>query len=82
MGIDGLPIPATIHPNGALTMNMNTLPIGLFERFLITAFRTIPVTPSPNAMNSDGTIASQGSSTIYQIRVIEDHHINVNLTSF
>ena len=63
-------------------MSMNTLPIGLFERSRITKFRTIPVIPSPKAMNRDGMIASQGSPTSSQIRVIEAHHMKVNLTSF
>jgi len=82
IGIDGSATIPTYHPIGALTMNMNTFPIMLFDLFRTTAFLTTPVIPSPNAMNRDGSIASQGSSTNHQIIVIEVHHISANLTSF
>ena len=61
---------------------MNTLPMGLFERFLTTAFLTTPVMPSPNAMKSDGTMASHGSPTTHQMNEMDVHHIRPNLTSF
>ena len=56
--------------------------MGLFDRLRTTAFLTTPVTPSPNAMNSEGTMANHGSPTNHQITEMDIHHIRPNFTSF
>tara|TARA_B100000676_G_scaffold291074_1_gene325276 strand:+ start:1660 stop:1968 length:309 start_codon:yes stop_codon:yes gene_type:complete len=81
-GMEGSPAIPTYHPIGALTMNMKTFPMALFDLLRITAFLTTPVTPSPKAMNNDGMMASQGSPTNHQINDIEVHHMKANFTSF
>ena len=60
-GMEGVTDPPMKNPKGRQTIAIPRLPHALLVRFLNIKFLIIPVTPSPNAMNSAGKIANQGS---------------------
>ena len=75
------PYPPKTYPIGIQTATMKRFPIGCLNLFLKNQLRTIPVTPSPNAIKAAGMIAIHGVSKIIQRKNIDIPHIKQKFTS-